>query len=494
MRAPQGRQAAFLAAGRAEAAIIVYNPPLLHDARMTDRLAGPSARVIAVKMGYGHQRTAHPLRSLAPGGEVLLADDYPGMPESDRAIWQRMQRFYEFASNARQVPVVGQAAFAAFDILQKILRFYPKRDLSRPDWNVRVLYSLLRQGWGRHFVDGLKADTPALPIVTSFFTPAFMAEFCDYPGDIYCIVCDADIARAWASIHPSSSRIKYFAPTRRAADRLHLYGVRPENVFLTGYPLPMENIGGEDLAILKEDLAQRIVNLDPEGRYVERYGSLIAEKVGDLPPGPTRPLTILFSIGGAGAQKEIAADLLRSLKKRIANDEVRLVVSTGIKPWVRDYVEHAVEECGLAAEVEGAGPEIGGRAGDTGVRILFAETMSEYFQQFSRALRTTDVLWTKPSELSFYSALGLPIILAPPLGAQEKANREWLLRLGAGTLQDDPADADEWFFDLLETGWFAEAAMEGFVEGETLASRAIAAILRQAAAISQAAAGEFARP
>jgi hypothetical protein len=97
-------------------------------------------------------------------------------------------------------------------------------------------------------------------------------------------------------------------------------------------------------------------------------------------------------------------------------------------------------------------------------------------------LRAADVLWTKPSELSFYCALGLPIVMAPPVGAQEKANQEWLLRLGAATAQDDPADAHEWFFDLLDTGWFAEAAMEGFVEGEALALQRMATIISSGAA------------
>ena len=454
-------------------------------ARMTERSSGPSAWVVAVNMGYGHQRTAHPLRGLAPGGEVLIADDYAGMPDTDRALWQRMRRFYEFVSKVHDIPLVGRALFRGFDEVQRILSFYPRRDLSRPDLNVRALYALLRRGWGRHLIDTLRTRGAGLPIVTSFFTPAFMAEFFDYPGEIYCVICDTDIARAWAPLQPATSRIKYFAPTRRAAERLREYGVPPANVFLTGYPLPDENVG-DDLVTLKQDLAQRIVNLDPERRYLERYGTLVAEKIGELPPGPTRPLTILFSIGGAGAQAEIAAKLVRSLKPRILSGEVRFVVSAGIKPWVRDYVERAISECGLAATAETleagtvrtADPPGGGPRVDAGrVQVLVGNRVTEYFETFDRALRSADVLWTKPSELSFYSALGLPIVMAPPVGAQERANQAWLLRLGAGTMQDDPADAHEWFFDLLGTGWFAEAAMEGFVEGEALASQRIATIV-----------------
>jgi hypothetical protein len=432
--------------------------------RMTEPPVGPAAWVLAVRMGYGHQRTAHPLRGLAPGGEVLFADDYPGIPDRDKAVWRRTRRLYDLISNVQQVPVVGNAAFSAFDVLQRILRFYPRRDLSHPDWNVRALYGMIRRGWGRDLIDRLRAHSPVLPIVTSFFTPAFMAEHFDYPGDIYCIVCDADIARAWAPLAPRASRIKYFAPTRRAAERLRLYGVPADHVVLTGYPLPEENIGGPDFAVLRHDLADRIVTLDPQRRYLERYEPLVANKVGRLPAGPTRPLTILFSFGGAGAQKDIAAMLIRGLKPRIQKGEVRLVISAGVKPEVRDYAFHAAEECGLPVD-------------GTGVDVLFEEKIAAYFERFNLALRTTDILWTKPSELSFYSALGLPIVLAPPLGSQEWANQEWLLRLGAGTRQEDVRYVDEWLFDLVESGWFAEAAVEGFVEGTAAGSLEIRAVL-----------------
>jgi hypothetical protein len=434
---------------------------------MIEGVAEPAAWVVAVTMGYGHQRTAHPLRRLAAGGKVFFADDYPDIPDRDRAIWQRTRRFYDFVSNFQQVPIVGNAAFSLFDAVQRILRFYPRRDLSHPDWNVRALYAMIRRGWGRDLIERLKDRSPVLPLVTSFFTPAFMAEHFDYPGDIFCIVCDADIARAWAPLAPRRSRIRYFAPTRRAAERLCLYGVPAEQVVLTGYPLPEENIGGTGFEVLRRDLAGRIVNLDPRHRYLDRYGSLVAEKVGNLPAGPTRPLTILFSFGGAGAQKDIAAALLRGLKGRIEKGQVRLVISAGVKPEVRDYAMHAASEHGLTVD-------------GTRVDILFDEDIRAYFDRFNSALRTTDILWTKPSELSFYSALGIPIVLAPPLGSQEWANQEWLLRLGAGTCQDDVRYVDEWLFDLLDSGWFAEAAVEGFVEGAAAGTLEIGAILKRA--------------
>ena len=86
-------------------------------------------------------------------------------------------------------------------------------------------------------------------------------------------------------------------------------------------------------------------------------------------------------------------------------------------------------------------------------------------------------MWTKPSELSFYAALGLPIIIAPPIGSQEGFNRRWLLKSGFGDSQENPSHTDQWLFDWLENGYFAEHAMEGFVEGENLGALNIEKII-----------------
>ena len=79
----------------------------------------------------------------------------------------------------------------------------------------------------------------------------------------------------------------------------------------------------------------------------------------------------------------------------------------------------------------------------------------KYFQEFSKILSNTDILWTKPSELVFYAGLGVPLLLAPPIGSQEKFNRKWLLDIGAGIDQQDIKLTHQWLPDLLEDGTFA---------------------------------------
>src|SRR3989344_5066033 len=199
------------------------------------------AWVVAVDMGYGHQRTAYPLKDIAFDRKVINANNYDGIVSKDKRFWQTTRASYEFISRFRRIPIIGLALFLFFDSFQKILGYYPKRDLSKSNFAGKRIFSLIEKGWGRDLIEKLEKNP--LPLVTTFFTIAFMAEEFNYPNDIYCIICDADIARVWVSKDPKKSRIKYLTPNTWTRDRLKLYGVKPENIILTGYPLQKENIG-----------------------------------------------------------------------------------------------------------------------------------------------------------------------------------------------------------------------------------------------------------
>lgn len=407
------------------------------------------ACVVAVDMGYGHQRTAYPLRDISFTGEVINANNYPGIPDKDKNFWHQTKSFYEAISRFRRVPFVGLLIFLFFDSFQRIFSYYPKRDLSRSNINEKIIFHFIRKGWGKDLIEKLKREH--LPLVTTFFTPAFMAEEFSYQKNVYCVICDADIARAWVSLNPRQSKIKYFAPCTWVRDRLKLYGVPAENITLTGYPLPKENIG-KNKEILKKDLAYRLLNLDPKGHYRKLYASLIKTHLGVLPKLPNHPLTIMFSIGGAGAQKDIALQIIQSLKEKIKNKELRFVIAVGVRRELKEYFTNYVKELDV----------------DGWVHVLSADTMKGYFEAFNQMLRTTDILMTKPSELSFYAGLGIPIIIEPSIGSQEDFNRRWLMHIGAAFLQENPKYTDQWIYDLLGAGDFAEAAMQGFIEIENM--------------------------
>lgn len=417
------------------------------------------AWLVAVDMGYGHQRTAYPLRNIAFGGRVINANSYKGIPAKDERIWKTTRSFYEFISKFRKIPFLGEKVFQIMDSFQKIMGYYPKREQSRPNLAVRNIFFTIKKGWGRDLIEKIRNNP--LPFISTFFTPAFMAEELKYRGEIYCVICDADIARAWVSLEPSKSRIKYLVPCTWARDRLKLYGIKPENIILTGYPLPKENLGGENLETLKNDLRYRLLNLDPRGLYRKLYGPLIKNYLEELPKMSNHPLTLMFSIGGAGAQKEIAVAAINGLAQEIKAQKIRVIVSVGIKEELKKYFEKRVKGLEL----------------DGWVRILAGKNINDYFEKFNQALRTTDILWTKPSELTFYAALGLPVIFAPTLGSQEEFNKRWLLHIGAGVAQENPKYANQWIFDLLNSGDLAEMAMQGFVEMEKMGTYNIEKII-----------------
>jgi hypothetical protein len=137
--------------------------------------------------------------------------------------------------------------------------------------------------------------------------------------------------------------------------------------------------------------------------------------------------------------------ILQRLKKHLKKGQLRLNLVAGARNDVYLYFEQAIKANGLA--------------NNKNVRIIYAEHKVDYFKAFNEALRTTDVLWTKPSELTFYCGLGLPIIISEPVGSQEEYNREWLFNIGAGIDSPDPEYVDEWLFDFLDSGCLAEAAM-----------------------------------
>jgi hypothetical protein len=417
------------------------------------------AHIVAVNMGYGHERPAHALRYLAVGGEVIIANSYPNIPEADKSIWRITQTWYERISRFSAVPIVGKLAFKLFDQIQRIPEFYPRRDLSSPSLEVRELALLIRnRGFLKHLIDSL-AKNPK-PIITTYFAVAMAAEEFAYPADIYLLVTDADMNRVWAPLNPKKSRLKYFAPTGRVAERLKLYGVRESQIFLTGYPLPREAIGGAASTILKVDLARRLRNLDPQGVFGQHSCQVLEAtldaKTCHLASGKPSTISLTFAIGGAGAQREIGLTILKSLRIPLLNGQIRLNLVAGTRPAVADYFRQSCMSLGLASALKSGG-----------VRILLANTRPEYFASFTKLMRETDILWTKPSELAFYTGLGIPVIMAPTVGSQEDFNRRWLQQIGGGMDQLDPRYTHEWLFDWINAGALARAAWLGFIDAPT---------------------------
>jgi hypothetical protein len=253
--------------------------------------------------------------------------------------------------------------------------------------------------------------------------------------------------------------------------RLRQYGVPDERIFITGFALPRENIGGPGMETLKADLLRRLGRLDPRGRFSSVFGATVAELLGARPEpsGGGARVTLAFAVGGAGAQTEIGQTLAQSLKPGILDGRFRLVLVAGVNRAVERGFRESVVRAGLESAL------------GEGVVIVCEDDRHDYFERFNAWMRETDILWTKPSELSFYSALGIPIVMAPSIGSQEGKNLKWLMDKGCALPQYTPSLALEWLTDMLKQGVLAEKALAGFIKNRKLGVYKIEEVLRTGA-------------
>ncbi len=416
------------------------------------------AWVVSADMGYGHQRAVFPLEGIAEEGLITVGRN-DNSSDKEKKQWTRLLNVYESFSRARGIPVVGKPIFAMLDALMHIPSFYPIRNLSHSTYQVDLLEKNITGGLCTGMLG--KISTKQLPLITSFYAPAIAADIKGYEP-IYCIICDADINRVWVAKQPWESRINYFAPCGKAAQRLRSYGISEEQIFLTGFPLPLDLLG-KNLSVLKHDLGQRLFHLDPNNRFWTMHRKNVEHFLGkkNCNAKRDRKLTITYAVGGAGAQRDIGARIVHSLRHRLHGNEIKINLVAGIRPEVKEYFEKVKREFR-----------------SDNISIVYADSLLEYFQLFNNAMHTTDILWTKPSELSFYAGLGIPIIMTPTIGAQERFNRQWLHEIHAGMRQENPDYTEQWLYDLLENGTIADMAWSGFLKARKLGTEKISEVLR----------------
>jgi hypothetical protein len=402
----------------------------------------------AIEMGYGHLRAAHALADAA-GAPIYCVDEAPLADERERQQWARARKAYEWMSRSSQLPVLGGPIEYALGVLTSIPRLYPVRDLSQKTLSVHYLEAEAQKGLGRGLVERLRKTGE--PLLTTFFAPAVIADIAGLDR-IYCVVTDSDINRVWAPDDAKRTRIEYLVPTHRTLRRLRSYGVPEHRITVTGFPLPPSLLGGRDLGQLRKNLAARLVRLDPRGVFRESHAQEAEHFLGaanlEKPNGPPR---VVFAVGGAGAQAGLAARFLPGFRTPIERGRLRLTLVAGVRSAVAARFEDAVQRAGLGSQL------------GSGVEILYEPNIETYFKRFNLLLAETDVLWTKPSELTFFGALGLSLLLAPPVGRHESYNLRWAREAGAGLKQREAHWVAERLLDWLDDGTLAGAAFAGYM-------------------------------
>jgi UDP-N-acetylglucosamine:LPS N-acetylglucosamine transferase len=407
---------------------------------------------VAIDMGYGHLRPAHALAD-AIGGEVLEIDRPPIASPAEEERWAKVRRFYVGLSRLTQSL---RGAAALLDEITAIPPLYPRRDLSAPTLGARGLDWLARRGVGEGLARYLEAEGRAL--LTTFYAPAVTTDVLS-SRPVYCVVTDSDINRVWVPLDPAKSRVRYLAPSHRVVRRLEAYGVRPDRITLTGFPLPGELVGGRERRALHANLAARLARLDP-GRVFT--GAAHEERLGPLPEAERgRPPLLTFAVGGAGAQSELAIAALPSLRGPIAGGKLRLALVAGVRREVAARFRDALDLAGIRE-----------------ASVLVERDIPSYLRAFNALLAETDILWSKPSEIAFFAALGLPLVIAPPVGVHEGYNRRFVVEAGAGIVQNDPRHAGDWLCDWIADGTLAAAAWSGATRLPNLGLYEILDVLR----------------
>jgi hypothetical protein len=401
---------------------------------------GSSPIIVSVEMGYGHLRAANAIAE-SLGTEVIRLDLPPVAGRGEAALWCGIRKFYNGLSQACDWPVVGTAAQAILEKITEIKPLLQHRNSEPPNLLAHLTDGLSGTVLGRR----LRTIAAGRPILATY--PAAAMAALHAPGArIFCLVTDTDLNRAWAPLNPRGVCIEYLAPVTRVVDRLRSFGVPDQRIHLTGFPLPAKLT-----AQAKPALARRLHRLDPARAFRSRADKAAAAFVQEIPqPASTEPMVMTVAIGGAGGQTGHVDQILKSVRKRVLDGKLKLNLVAGTRADLVENLRKMVRNTGLSLE------------NNKGVEILFAAEHKEYFRLFDNCLAATDLLWTKPSELVFYAALGLPILLAPPLGGQEHANRDWLLSNDAALDTGNPATLDRRLEELLTTGALCRVAWNGY--------------------------------
>ncbi|MBV1709836.1 MAG: hypothetical protein KMY54_08240, partial [Erysipelothrix sp.] len=118
---------------------------------------------------------------------------------------------------------------------------------------------------------------------------------------------------------------------------------------------------------------------------------------------------ILLTVGGAGAQKEIFAQIIKNLLPKIAKNEVTLLINVGdhlsvweglckeiaeLKTLSETYFDDWDKTCTFAQELQTK--EV------AGIHVFYNKDIFAAVYSSNLLMRSADVLVTKPSELAFY--------------------------------------------------------------------------------------------
>jgi Domain of unknown function (DUF6938) len=369
-------------------------------------------------MGFGHLRAAHNIASHSKM-PILRVDQDPYTNGVDELLWKSSQSIHTNASRDKE----GKSGFL-YNWFESMMAI-PENGSPPSLGPLKFVHAMQKLGAGDKLFKTLDGNHPTL--LHTFYMPAMLSSYHGYSGKNFLLLCDTDFHRVWAPIDPRKYDLKYCVPISSSADRLTSYGVDKSKIFVTGFPLPMANTGGRDLRVSERDFDVRKSRLKSDS---------------------TLPLTIIFPFSGSGAYSNVLADLVKSIHEELKEGSLRLTVSCGDNRHALSKAENIFINYGIE-DLEFA-------------EIMFEEDVFAAFDEFNSALKSADVMITKPSEMVFYAALGIPLIFLPPIGAHEEKNRDYLFENECAVNMVPSTDFPKWLEKSRRRGFLVELAENGF--------------------------------
>ena len=301
---------------------------------------------------------------------------------------------YEGISRARSIPLVGKPIFGILDTS-------PAHPVVLSDAESFTQHvpggpaGILRRQGTLPGDAGPDRSRRTFPVVTSFFAPAIAADK-KTSHRVFCIICDADLNRVWVatgSVGEPHLLLRTLWQGRAASPRVRCSGREDPSDRLSP---PGRTRRRTDMTVAAQhartSAADPRSRMDGSGPCTTGTSSTTSAPENCM-ADPHHVLTITFAVGGAGAQKEIGARIVASLRHRIKAGAIRLNLLAGTRAEVRDYL--------LCRQ----------RCPRSRLRRIcrsFTQTRSTSTLRCSRTVcRTRTSSGPKPSELSFYAALGI---------------------------------------------------------------------------------------
>jgi len=151
------------------------------------------------------------------------------------------------------------------------------------------------------------------------------------------------------------------------------------------------------------------------------------------------PMRFLLTIGGAGAQRELFAAVIRHLLPAVREKKAALYINVGDYKNVWDELCRSVDGLANLSETHfGDWADTNAFAQRaltetvTGIHAFWHENIFEAVYCTNLLIRSCDVLLTKPSELAFYP---VPKLFLKRIGGHERWGAIHSVEMGDGTLE-----------------------------------------------------------